>query len=58
MARTNSQGKRSGFSRGELNQTSKHEQTRGACYPKANFNFKSSEMAINASKPANSNINL
>ena len=58
MARTNSQGKRSVFSSGELMRTSKHEKTRGTCYPKANFNFKPSEMAINASKPANSNINL
>ena len=42
--------------------THKQEQTRGvrghAPQGKINFKFKSSEMAINASKTANSNINL
>ena len=38
----------------------KHEHTKGAGrnVPQENFKFKSSEMAINASKTANSNINL
>lgn len=41
-------------------QMCKHEQTRGVwgyALPR-NFKFKSSEMALNASKPANSNIKL
>ena len=40
--------------------TRKREQTRGVRghAPLENFKFKSSEMAINASKTANSNINL
>ena len=38
----------------------KHEQTRGVWGNalQRNFKFKSSEMALNASKPANGNINL
>ena len=45
---------------GGLMQMCKHEQTRGVWgyVLKRNFKFKSSEMALNASKPANSNINL
>lgn len=45
---------------GGLLQMCKHEQTRGVwgyALPR-NFKFKSSEMALNASKPANSNIKL
>ena len=40
--------------------TGEREQTRGAegLLPRENVKFKSSEMAINASKTANSNINL
>jgi len=40
--------------------TRKREQTRGyeGMLPRENFKFKSSEMAINASKTANSNVNL
>ena len=40
--------------------TPKREQTRGSggMLPGENFKIKSSEMAINASKTANSNINL
>ena len=46
--------------RGGLMQMCKHEQTRGVwgMLSRENFKFKSSEMAINASKPANSNTNL
>lgn len=46
--------------RGELMQMCKHEQTRGVwgyALPR-NFKFKSSEMVLNAPKPANSDINL
>ena len=45
---------------GGLIRTRKREQTRGSegMLPRENFKFKSSEMAINASKTANSNINL
>ena len=45
---------------GALMRTRKHEQSRGTggTLPQGNFKFKSSEMAINASKTANSNINL
>ena len=45
---------------GALMQTRKREQSRGTggTLPQGNFKFKSSEMAINASKTANSNINL
>ena len=54
------QGPRSGFSSGGrggggLVRTRKREQTRG--FRGENFKFKSSEMAINSSKTANSNIN-
>ena len=64
MGRTNSQGPWSRFGSGGggggLLQMCKHEQTRGVwgyALPR-NFKFKSSEMALNASKPANSNIKL
>ena len=45
---------------GGLMRTGEREQTRGAegLLPRENVKFKSSEMAINASKTANSNINL
>ena len=48
------------FQAGGLMRTCKHEQTGGVQghAPLENFKFKSSEMAINASKTANSNINL
>ena len=40
--------------------TRKREQTRGcgACFPRENFRFKSSGMAINASKTTNSDMNF
>ena len=45
---------------GGVMQTRKHEQTRGSggMLSWENFKFKSSEMAINASKTSNSNVNL
>ena len=43
-----------------LMQKRKREETSGygRLFPRENFKFKSSEMAINASKTANSDINL
>ena len=57
------QGPRSGFISGRggrLMQKRKREETKGygCLFPREIFKFKSSEMAISASKTANSNINL
>ena len=62
MGRTNSQGPWSRFSSEEVGgckcvSMSKLEGS-GGMLSRENFKFKSSEMAINASKPANSNTNL
>ena len=45
---------------GGLMQKRKREETKGygCLFPRENFKFRSSEMAISASKTANSNINL
>ena len=50
----------SGRGGGALMEKRKREETKGhgRLFPRENFKFKSSEMAINASKTANSNINL